>query len=111
MSTYMPTDLRNNPIPVLRMREDKAHTINVTATSARNSTAFDAETRVVSLYATEDMFIRFGNSSITATTSHHFLPAGTYYDVSLGGQGNGFASHVAAIRSTSDGTLYISEKE
>lgn len=110
MSTYLPLDERKNAIPALRMNGDKAHTISISSSSTRNSTAFDDQTHVISLYATEDIYLRFGDSSVTATSSDHFFPAGVYYDVSLGDEANGHATHIAVLRVSGDGTLYISEK-
>ena len=110
MSTYLPLDERNNAIPALRMKGDQAHTISASSSSARNVTAFTDDTHVISIYATEDIFLRFGDSSVTATTSDHFFPAGLYYDVSLGEVANGHATHLAVLRVTADGTVYISEK-
>ena len=108
--TLLPTDTNNNPIPVLRMRPGLAQTIAVTSTSARNATALDAATRVIGLYATVPMFVRLGNSSVTATTSDHYLPADTYMDISVAGSNTQSYTHIAAIRASSDGTLYVSEK-
>ena len=110
MTTYLPTDSDNNPIPALRLRDDGAHQISAGTTSARNSAAFDAATRVISLYATTDVYVRFGNSSVTATTSDHFFPAGIYYDVAIGGEKTGHDTHIAVLRVSADGTVYVSEK-
>ncbi len=110
MTTYLPTDSDNTPIPALRLKEDKAHQIASTSSSTRNATAFEDETRVISLYATQDVFVRFGDSSVTATNTDHFFPAGIYYDVSIGGEKTGHATHVAVLSAGVDGTLYISEK-
>ena len=110
MTTYLPLDERNNVIPALRMKGDKAHTISTSASSTRNSTAFSEDTHVISIYATEDIYLRFGGDSVTATTSDHFFPAGLYYDVSLGEEANGHATHLAVLRVATDGTVYISEK-
>lgn len=110
MTTFLPKDSDNNPIPALRLKDSGAHSVAVTATSARNSTAFDNDTRVVSLYATAPMFVSFGDGSVTATTSDHYFPAGIYYDIAIGGGKAGQSTHIAAIRESSDGTLYISEK-
>ncbi|MCL4678385.1 MAG: hypothetical protein KJ017_07325 [Alphaproteobacteria bacterium] len=81
------------------------------ATSARNATAFNAETRVVSLYATVPVYVKFGNASVTATASDHYYPAGLYYDFALGGDQTGHYTHVAVLRASADGTVYVSEKE
>ena len=111
MTTKLPLDTNDNPIPALRLKDSGAHVIASAAVSARNTTAFDGETRVVSLYATQDVYLNFGDSSVTASASDHFFPAGVYYDVALGGDGTGHNSHVAVLRVASDGQVYISEKE
>ena len=113
MTTLLPKDADNNIIPALRVRDGGAHTISVTATSARNSVAFNDETKVISLYTTADIFIKFGDNTTTATTADHFFPAGVYYDIAItGGTGKGpHNAYMAAIRASEDGTVYISEKE
>ena len=113
MTTLLPKDADNNIIPALRLRDSGAHAIAVSASSARNSVAFNAETKVISLFATVPVHINFGGNTVTANTTHHYFPAGVYYDVAISG-GSGKASqdlYIAAIRAETDGTLYISEKE
>lgn len=110
MPTILPTDENNHPIPALRLRDGGAQKINATASSARNGVAFDADTRIVSLYATAPVYVRFGGASVTATTSDHYFPAGVYYDIAIGGEESKQSTHVAVIRADTDGVLYISEK-
>lgn len=110
MPTQLPTDQNNLPIPALRLKDGKAHKITVGATSARNSAAFDSETQIISLYATAGVFIRLGTGTVTATTYDHYFPAGTYYDIAIGGDGVAQSTHIAVLRESSDGMLYISEK-
>lgn len=50
--TTLPRDSDNNPIPAMRLNPNGAHEIAATSVSARNSVAFDDNTRVVSVYAT-----------------------------------------------------------
>lgn len=102
----MPIDGGGNPIPAMRLRSEGSHKFSTSSTTARNTTAFNSDTRVVSLYATEDVYIRFGGSTVTAAATDHFFPAGVYYDFAIP-KGT---THVAAIRDSADGTLYISEK-
>jgi hypothetical protein len=109
--TTLPMDRDNNPIPALGLNPNGAHIINATNTSARNTTAFDADTRVISLYAIDDVFIQFGDSNVTTTSAHHFLPKGLYYDFAIGGDKVMHMSHVAVIASDADCTVYISEKQ
>lgn len=110
MSTLLPTDQNNNPIPALRLKDSGAHKINVTASSARNSAAFAMDTQIISLYATVPVYIALGGSGVTATASDHYFPAGVYYDVAIGGDGAPHKTHIAVLRESTDGTLYISEK-
>lgn len=110
--TILPKDLNDNTIPALRLKDGAAHSVSVSDTAATNASAFDSTTRVVSLYATTDIYIKFGVSdTVTATSSDHFFPAGVYYDIAIGGSDNiAQYTHISAIRSDADGTLYISEK-
>lgn len=106
MTTLLPQDANNNPIPALRPRNGGAHTVQAGTISARNAIAFDPQTKVASLYATGDIFIRLGGANVEASASDHFFPAHTYYDIALGN-----ASHLATIAVSNTCTLYISEKE
>ncbi len=112
MTTLMPTDDNNNPIPALRLRAGAgAHAIAATASSARNTNAFDGGTQIVSLYATVPVYVRFGSSSVSATSSDHYFPAGIYYDFAIGGEGAAQYTHVAVLRAdTTSGMVYVSEK-
>lgn len=111
MTTLLPMDSDNNPIPALRFKNNGAHSINVSATSARNTVAFDTNTKIVSLYTTVPVYLVLGDSTITATSTDHYFPAGVYYDIAIGDERSGQATHIAALRAEGDGTLYISEKQ
>ena len=111
MPTFMPTDDNNNPIPALRLKEDGAHSVVVSATATRNTDAFAPETQIVSLYASVPVYIRFGAATVTATASDHYFPAGVYYDFAIGGEVQKQSSYLSVLRAgTSDGFIYISEK-
>jgi len=110
MSTLLPTDANNFPIPALRLRTGGSHSLSVTATSARNATAFNAATRVIGIYATAPVFVRLGGDTVTAVNTDHYIPADTYMDIAVAGDDEQTATHLAAIRASSDGTLYVSEK-
>lgn len=113
MTTLLPKDADNNIIPALRLRDNGAHSIAITNSSARNSAAFDDDSKVISLYATTPAYIAFGDDTVVATTSDHYFPAGVYYDIAISGGSNKGAQnlYVAALRTDTNGTLYISEKE
>jgi hypothetical protein len=110
MPTLLPKDSDSNVIPAMRLASG-AHHISSTSSSARNSTNFAADTRVVSVYATEAVYIKFGDSTVTATSSDHYFPAGVYYDFAIGGDRSGHYNRLAVLRVSSDGDVYISEKE
>ncbi len=111
MTTLLPTDADDNPIPAVRLKDGAAHAITTSGASARNSTAFDEETRIISLYATEDVYLKFGGASVTATSDDHFFPKGVYYDFAIGGGNTAQSAYVAALQVSTAGTVYISEKE
>lgn len=112
MATLLPKDSENNVIPAVRLKPDGAHTINATATSARNAVAFAADTQVISFYATVPVYMKFGGASVSATSADHYFPAGVYYDFSIGGGKVSHYTHVAVLRvGSSDGVVYVSEKE
>lgn len=104
----MPIDTNGNAIPALALRRGGgAHTIPFNTTSARNAVAFDSQ--LCSLYATQPCYIEFGGPTVVATASSHFYPGGVLYDMDLH-DGNTLATHIAVLRTTADGTLYVSEK-
>lgn len=111
MSTFLPTDSNDHIIPVLRLKPSGAHAISATTgSSAKNSTAFASDTKVVSIYAAEDMYIKFGDASVTATSSDHFFPAGVYYDFAIGGEHVVHTPYMAALAVSTNGAIYISER-
>lgn len=110
--TLQPLDSNNNPIPALRLKNDGAHSISATATSARNATAFNAASEIVSVYATVPVYIAMGDASVTASASDHYFPEGIYYDFAIGADNANHNTHIAVLRvGAEDGTVYISEKE
>lgn len=76
--------------------------VTVTGTSAQ-SAAFESTTRVIRVFATVDMYIKMG-SNPTAAVTDCFVPGGViqYFGVIPG-------EKLAAIRSSSSGTLHITE--
>ncbi|HQX26470.1 MAG TPA: hypothetical protein PKX38_00880 [Alphaproteobacteria bacterium] len=89
MPTLLPQDSDSNVIPAMRLMPSGGHHISATSSSARNSTDFNSNTRVVSVYATEPVYIKFGDSSVTAAATDHYFPAGVYYDFAIGGDRTG----------------------
>ena len=110
MTTLLPKDSDNNPIPALRLLENGAHKIDVSNVSVRNSTAFNSKTHIISLYATSPVYLRTGDTNVTASTTDHYFPSGVYYDISIGDDKVGQHTHIAVLRVDQDCSLYISEK-
>ena len=111
----LPIDASGQMVQAVSFIDGAAHSISVTATSARNSTAFQTiETpqgtkagRIISIFATVPVYLKVGDSSVTATSSDHYFPAFTYYDFAIGKDD----THIAFIRAGgNDGTVYLSEK-
>jgi hypothetical protein len=113
MTTLLPKDADNNTIPALRFRDGGAYNLTITGAAARNAAPFDDSTKVISIYSTVAVYLKFGDSAVSATTADHYFPAGVYYDVAItGGSGKGaHNAYVSALRVDEDGDLYISEKE
>ena len=113
MTTLLPKDADNNIIPALRLKSGGAHVIAASASSARNSVAFSADTRVVSVYASGPVYLKFGPSTVTATNTDHYFPNGIYYDIAIGGGGSKGPqyTHLAVLRADGDCSVYVSEKE
>ena len=110
--TLQPLDSNNNPIPALRLKDNGAHSINAAASSARNSTAFDTSTKIISVYATVPIYVAMGDATITASLSDHYFPEGIYYDFAIDADAAAHNTHIAVLRAgAEDGTVYISEKE
>ena len=113
MTTLLPRDADNNVIPALRLKDNGAHTITASAVAARNVNAFDFDTKVISLYATTDIFVKFGDNAVNATPSDHFFPAGMYYDIAVSGGAGKSTQHnyISVLQVAEGGTVFISEKE
>ena len=112
MPTLLPTDMDNNPIPAMRLRHGGAHTIAATTSApATNAIALNDDTRIISIYSEVPIFIALGDGSVTCTNADHYFPAGLYYDIAIGGDKTGHASHIAVLAADINGNVYISEKE
>ena len=110
--TSQPIDSNNNPLPALRLKKNGAHTIAAGSTSARNAAAFDADTKIISIYASVAVYIAMGGADVTADSGDHYYPGGIYYDFAIEGQASAHNTHIAVLRADGvDGTVYISEKE
>ena len=105
--TILPSDANAYPIPAVRLRDGGAHHVNVTNTAARNTNPFMEGTIIVAVYATVDIYIKFGkDNTVTATSSDHFYPAGVYYNFAI----NPTDKYVSVLRvGSTDGVFHLSE--
>lgn len=110
MSSHLPRDDNGFPIPVLSLRPDGAHKIAAGPVSQKNAAAFAATTRVVSIYATGPVFMRFGGADVAAAATDHYFPAGVYYDFSVQADQVKY-THAAFLQAATGCDVYISEKE
>lgn len=112
MPTLLPRDDDYQPIPALRLKAGGAQTLSLTTSaSTRTAAAFDDATCIIGLYASTPIYVRTGDSSVSAGSSDHYYPAGLYSCFSLGDARQGRHTHLAARAVEGDGTLYISEME
>ena len=113
MTTLLPKDADNNIIPALRLTDGGSHQMTATASAVSNSTPFNQTTKVISLYSTEPIYIKFGETGVMATNTDHFFPAGTYYDIAIsGGAGKGpHSAFISALAVSADASVFISEKQ
>jgi len=92
-----------NPLPV-----DTLAALGVSRLVAMGATspnlALTTTTRRVSIHATVAGFFAVGTGAQTASSTSHYIGAGERLDFDVAA-----STQIAAIRSTTDGTLYISE--
>lgn len=81
-----------------------SQSVSVASTSARTAAGVGEFTRHVMIYSSGDAYYNFGDSSVTATTSDTFIPAGAEHFVQIRGN-----QYVAFIRDSADGTAHVSE--
>ena len=107
----LPLDQNGLAIPAVELIDGGAHHVNIAVAATKNATPFMAAdgkygARIISLYATQDCFIKMGDNAVVATAADHFFPAGIYYDFSIKRN----VEYISVLRSTADGVLHISEK-
>lgn len=85
---------------ILKPTKGSEYETTFTGTSAR----VNIDEPRIGVYATEACFIKFGDETVTVSSSDYdmFIPAGVHFDVTTGGE-----RYVAVIQSSSGGTAYI----
>lgn len=76
--------------------------ISTTATSDEATNPAPLGIRAVSVYATEDAYVRFSDTGDDATSSDYFIAGGTVQYLAIPD-----GAYVHAIRATTDGTVRI----
>lgn len=111
MTSRLPKDDDGNTIPVMRPT-GAAHKISASGTAAENSVAFAATTQVVSICSDVGFYYKLGlDDEVAATVNDHYLPAGVYYDIGIGGDKDAHYPYISVILATGTGTVWISEKQ
>ena len=102
----MPSDLSADPIQVLSLNGTPK---NLQASATTNSTTLPTNVSggwVIRVASTEDCYINFGGSGVTATTSSYLFPKGVeYLKVPKG------ATHIAVVRVVVTGIVSITNVE
>ena len=105
MSGLGPRGTSATPVAILG---GQTHAISFTGTSARNATAFNTSTRVLSaMVADQNCYIQAGDSTVVATTASTYLASGAVYTFGIDSN----ITHIAVIQVTAGGTLRFFESK
>ena len=104
-----PIDDNNYAIPILPLKAGSGQKVTIGAASARSTAV---TTQAVTLHANCNCYVEVGDSTVVASTStSHYLPELQTYDIATGILfGAPDTRHIAVIRDTADGVLFISER-
>lgn len=102
VQTLLPRDAHNQPIQTLA--PVASHIVAIGASFERSGSNFTAGVKAVELRSTVACFVEFGDSLVEATSGGYFLHAGERVTYSIGEN-----TRIAAIRESSDGSLYVTE--
>ena len=104
-----PKDENNNAIPILPLKASGGQKVTIAAASARSTAV---TTQAITLHANCNCYVEIGDSTVIASTStSHYLPELQTYDIATGiAFGAADTRHVAVVRDTADGILFISER-
>ena len=112
--TRMPRDDNSQSIPVLRFRRSGAQHLNITSGTYTRSAMFPTGTRIITVVCTVDSYFETGNSSVVASSSSHFIPAGVPYDMALGSDMatiDDYHNYISVIAASGSGVAHISERD
>lgn len=92
----------NGEIP--RPLAGEGQSVAYTATAGRTAAAFTAQTRGVWVWATSNVHLRVGNSSVTATTSDASIPANRLVQIRVNP-----GEYISFRQVSAGGTAYVGE--
>jgi len=108
MSTEMPRDDFGAAVPVLGLAA--AYSTAFDATTSQRIGPFATGVRVVTLRTDGPVYIKFGDSSVVADSSDHFIAGGEILDLALGDGSSVPITHIAVLGATGTGVLNLSER-
>ncbi len=98
----LPSSVGGEKIQVLTPGAIATNTAVIVTTSSTALPTGAGVGDIIRVAATQDCHINFGNSGVTATAAHHLFTSGIeYFTVPA------LATHLAAIRVATDGTMSI----
>lgn len=103
--TRLVRDIYDAPVPVLGFGAAQHLTVNAGAT---RSAAFSAGVEVLMISSNADVYLKFGDNTVTASTSDHYLPAGVLITVSLRTASGNIATNLS-VYCAGAATFHISE--
>ena len=103
MSRKSETYIDPNAQAVPVMQPLIAHKITSGSTAAKNSTAI-SKGAVVRIVSTEDIYFKFGDDTVEATTDDFFLLASTINDFAIGDN-----QYISVLQSEEAGTVHVIE--
>ena len=108
MGLKLPLDDNGRAIPILGFRFRGCQKVALGATSARNATAIDADTRIVTIATTGNCRFEVGDAAVTADAgASPLLLANSYIDIPLT-ESERYVAFVAEGGATGD--AYIMER-
>jgi hypothetical protein len=102
ISGVLPIDRNANPIQVMALGTNVADDVD----GVSDNLALPGSTngRVIRVASTQDVYINFGDNSVTAAAANYLLPAGAeYFQVPDG------TSHIAYLQVTAAGRISVTE--
>lgn len=88
------------------VRPGTSQNVTISGTTAKNATAFGADTELVRISCTTDLYYKIGGSSVEAAAADVLLPSGTTETVRIN---KGVDTHIAGIQVSGGGVMNLAE--